>query len=79
MRQFAIRPTDARNWPCPWACYDRFRSGSDSMSSWPNSWPLEAARKWVDNENAKDHSRGMWAVFSVTPRGQKQTQIHPKG
>ena len=76
MRIFAIRPADARDWPRPWAGYDSFRRGSHSMCSWPDSWPLEAAKKWVDDHNTKPN--GMWTVFSVSPRGQKQNQIYPR-
>ena len=75
VRHFAIRPIDARDWPCPWASYASFHRGSNGMCSWPMRWPLEAAKKWVDDANAKE--AGVWAVFSVTPRGQKQAQVYP--
>lgn len=76
MRRFAIRPTEAGDWPCPWVVYQEFREGHHSLGSWPDSWPLEAAKNWVDHSNGTG-TDGTWAVFSVTPRGQKQTQVYP--
>ena len=80
MRRFAIRSVDGRDLEYSWVDYDSSHSGShQKMCFWPSSWPLEAAKKWVDDINR--HNLAVfpqrWAVFSVSPKARKQDQIYP--
>ena len=78
-RVFAIRPIDARNWPCPWISFKSHRRGSFAMCSWPEPWPLDAAKQYVDDAGSDlAVNRDGMAVFRVSPRGRKQLQIHPR-